>query len=75
MQSLSQHHELISNLALKDLHLNSLSYSILACQDVLYHDHLLTPSKFSTILSLTVLPLAVSHVIFMLPKLGFPEEI
>jgi ABC-type polysaccharide/polyol phosphate export permease len=75
MKSLSQHGELISNLALKDLHLNPLSYPILAYQDVLYHDHLPTPSRFSTILSLTVLPLAVSHVIFMLSKLGFPEEV
>ena len=57
------------------IYMNPLSYFILAYQDVLYHDHWLTPSRFLTIFCLTFLSLVVGHVIFILSKVRFPEEV
>ena len=48
-------------------YMNPLSWFVHSCQDVLYHDHWRTPSRFLTIFSLTFQSLVAGYVIFVLP--------
>jgi len=57
------------------IYMNPLSYFILAYQDVLYHDSVFSVSALLVIVSLTVLSMAVGHVIFAISKVRFPEEV